>query len=352
MKIAIIGYESGAVGRWDPESCKTGLPGSEECVVYASNELARRGYKVTVYMNPPPTSSWCDSNSNPRWTHVSRYNFDDDHDVAIMWRRFDQQNGRIKANKVYFWPHDSPRPAANMWFPSFDGVFALTKYHRQQFLDNWKNYGRLPYIICGNGVVTTQFTKPMSYKNPYSMGYYSNYSRGLVILIDCWPEIKAAYPEATLDICYGRETWNTMCEQDLKRLISKIEEYAPLGVTEHGKIGHEELAQLMQTTSILAYPCTDYCETFCITVVKAQLAGMIPVTSRIAALNETVHPDAPCVDRVHTSAEKQVYKETLMATLARVDGDTRAERFKYRHFAQQFSWENCIDIWTTMIGPA
>lgn len=348
LKIAIVGYESGAVGQWDPETCKTGLPGSEECVVYASNELARRGYIVTVYMNPPTDSIWCDAASNPRWTHVTQYNLDDDHDIAIMWRRYDQQNGRIKANKVLFWPHDSPRGSGTTWFPSFDGVFALTDYHRRQFISTWPSYTRLPYIICGNGVVPDQFTTPMSYTNPYSIGYYSNYSRGLVILIDLWPEIKKRYPRATLDICYGRETWNTMCERDLQQLITKIEKYKVLGVKECGKIGHEELAQLMQTTSILAYPCTDYAETFCITVVKAQLAGMIPVTSRIAALNETVHPDAPCVPQVHTAEQKQAYKQVLFATLDRITTDTKAEREKYREFALNFSWEHCIDTWVTM----
>ena len=58
MKIAILGYQNNLVAPWDPDTTKTGLPGSEECVVYASMELAKRGHEVIVFMDPPRNSIW------------------------------------------------------------------------------------------------------------------------------------------------------------------------------------------------------------------------------------------------------------------------------------------------------
>ena len=55
--VAIYCYEYGNAywGRWGPSSIEDGgggLGGSEEAVLYLSEELARRGHRVTVYADP------------------------------------------------------------------------------------------------------------------------------------------------------------------------------------------------------------------------------------------------------------------------------------------------------------
>lgn len=361
--IAILGYKSKLVHPWDPSTTKTGLPGSEECVVYASEELARRGYNVHVYMDPPETSKWTLSTSNPRWfpqeqwlnpvedeSHIVMY------DLVLMWRRFDVDAGRKRGKVVFIWLHDSPPQLPPGFrfplFPRFDGICILTEHHRSQFI-NWPGFDNIPYTICGNGFVTEQFNEPINYINPYSIGYYSNYARGLGILLLIWPEIKRAFPEATLDICYGREHWGTMTDQQLAWIISRIEEFKTLGVTEHGKIGHLQLAKIMQSTSVWAYPCSVTSETFCITAVKCQAAGCIPVTTRIAALNETIHPDAPSILQINNMADVTKYKDLLLSTLERIRDENpeklAQERQKYINFAQKFSWSACIDKWIGLL---
>ena len=355
LKIAILGYGSDLVGKWDPFNTTTGLPGSEECAVYASQELANRGYSVTMYMDPPNDSIWKSPFSNPRCLSVDLWNVSENtesYDLVLMWRRFDVETGRRRGKTVFFWPHDSPPDVPQGMklppFPKFDGVCILSEHHRLQF-SSWPLFYQVPYIVCGNGIVPEQFSAPMSFTNPYSIGYFSNYSRGLIILMLIWPDIRKEFPEATLDICYGRETWNTMPPEMLQFVINKIQEYKSMGVTEHGKIGHLELAHVMQHTSVWSYPCIALGETFCITASKCQAAGCIPVTTRIAALNETVHKDAPHLTLINGNQDIPKYKDVLLSTLRRIrdsnPDELVNERRKYIEFGRSFSWSACIDKW-------
>lgn len=365
LNIAIIGYKSDLVGPWDPFDTIGGLPGSEECVVYASQELAKRGHGITIYMNPPNDSIWRSPFSNPRWLSEDTWNISDNkdtYDFVLMWRRFDSDVGRKRSNLVFFWPHDSPHPIQPGHgygdlpnFPNFDGICVLSQHHRKQ-LSVYPGFEKIPYVICGNGIVPEQFSNPISFINPYSIGYFSNYSRGLINLILIWPEIRREFPEATLNICYGRQTWNTMSQQMLQILIDKIEEYKSIGVIEHGKVGHLELANIMQNTSIWSYPCVTNSETYCITAVKCQAAGCIPVTTRIGALDETVHPEAPNIPLIENNQDVLKYRELLLSTLRRIhNGDPeeiRKERLKYIEFGMKHTWERCIDKWLQLYEQA
>lgn len=340
MKIAILGYKTPLVPPWDPSTCNTGLPGSEECVVYAAQELADRGHEVSVYMNTPPDSQY--RIGNPKWLDVEDYLLDNSmFDIVFQWRRYDSV-ARCRGKKVFMWVHDSPGPTVgDCHLPDVDGILVLSQHHLRQFESNWSQLLKLPHAICGNGFIPDQF-QPRSRTNKHSIGYYSNYSRGLIILLSIWPKIHEAYPDATLDICYGRETWGTMPIQLFNWTIERIEEYADKGVRELGCIGHKPLANLMCQTSVWCYPCIDMGETFCITAVKCQAAGMIPITTRIAALNETVHPNAPQIESFAQQSDIDKYLQLVLDTLNRADSE---DRQKYIDYAKQFSWSACIDKW-------
>lgn len=360
MKIAVVGYKNQQVGPWDMTSVSTGLTGSEESVVYASEQLTVMGHTVTIYMNPtpqvrePPTQK---SNElvcpHPRWFDVDYYtdkNNNEQYDLVLMWRRYDVETGRLRGKKVFYWPHDIPRTTKNKYqFPNFDGICILSQYHRKKFMEYFYNFDTIPHQICGNGVVIEHFDKPMSFDNPCSIGYFSNYARGLSILLSIWPEIYKEFPKCTLSICYGRQVWGCISPLELEKMISIMNSLKPMGVVEHGKVGHIKLAAIMQHTSIWAYPCNTDDETFCITAVKCQLAGMIPVTSRIGALNETIHQEAPHIELIKDQNDIRNYKNLLKSTLLRISSskpeDLVKERQKYIQFAKKFSWQACVDKW-------
>lgn len=148
-------------------------------------------------------------------------------------------------------------------------------------------------------------------KKPYSVGYFSSYDRGLECLLNMWPKIKEQVPEATLDIYYG---WNSFDAVHTKnpemmkwkwQMIRKLNDLKDQGVTEYGRVDHKTLAQKMKEIQVWAYP-TEFTEIHCITALKAQRAGCIPVTTKVAALAETVVSGKNVnVDDIYTNEDAQ-----------------------------------------------
>lgn len=123
----------------------------------------------------------------------------------------------------------------------------------------------------------------------HTVGYFSAYYRGLECLLELWPNIRAEVPDAKLEIAYGWQSWVGLEGKDdfYYRMEAKFAELADQGVTVHGRLSHAELQKLMERTKVWAYP-TEFTEVHCITALKAQAAGCIPVVTNVAALDEVV----------------------------------------------------------------
>lgn len=372
-KVAILARQASALGEWDPRMLASGIPGSEEAIIYVANELVKRGYIVTIYANPGESSPWSLPLNNPLYLSESLWGLSESKkvsssnlekkegeggtkdgtstkfDFVIMWRRTDFHVGRKRGNKVLYWPHDILGSSFDT--KGLDGVFFLSKYQMDQHLEVVPALKSVKYVMAGNGIEPSQFKSPNKASNPYSCAYISNYARGLTILLDIWTDIKKAFPKATLNIYYGRQTFGSMGEGELKDILTKLEKLKQFGVTERGKVGHTELATALIRTSILTYPCISNAETYCISVVKAQAAGCIPVCSRIGALNETLHPDSPSVPKIEGGEGKEAYRKILMETMLKVGSDPKGielEREKYMKFGQEKTWSKVVDQWESL----
>jgi len=335
--------------KWDPNSVKKGISGSEEAVIYASEVLAKKGYQVTIYGCPPENSLYSVSNSNPRYINCSEFIKDSGFDILIVWRCQNFNDWTIgKAKYVYYWLHDIGTHDIPFQVPKqTNGVFFLTDYHR-------KTYPQIDtsYCIAGNGIKIDHFVPHWNSKRDlYKCIYASNYSRGLNILLYVWPDIRKAVPKATLDIYYGRETYNTLDKTSLNEMIKLIESYKSLGVTEKGKVGHEELAKAMCQASVWTYPCNNYSETFCITATKAQAAGMIPVCTDLGGLKETVNPLSSFIIKndIKTIAGINEFKNTVISTLMNIE-QHEIKRNLCIDFAKNWTWEHVVDKWLELHG--
>lgn len=328
--VAIFTYVTPLMQPWDPASI--GLPGSEEAVVYLSQKLAELGYQVVVFGSAPQNSPYAHDNANPRYLSALPQK-GEKFDVAISWRG--HANLREFASKVYLWPHD----VLNRYTPDlgYDDIFWLSEWQREQWCSVNPAFAKYKNIY-GNGINPEQFNPVQERSNPYSCIYASNYGRGLEILLDIWPAVKEAYPKATLDIYYGWQHWGQLSPEKEAKLRQQVTQLLPLDVREHGLVSHAELNKAYEKSSIWTYPCI-LPETFCISALRAQFAGCVPVIHEFSALQETVRFGYKCRDPNH-------YCSLLMSAMERAEQITLAERKAAREFIlNQFTWEALALKW-------
>ena len=269
---------------WNPESAKTGIGGSEEAVIYLSKELQKLGWKVKVYGNHGTEAKDYDGVMYvPFW----EWSPSEETDVFIAWRDVSLMDMDIKAKKRYVWLHDTNSAAdfTEDRLKKIDKVIVLSKYHRSL-------YPNLPddkVVLSANGIVPEQFDVEVE-RNSKKCFYSSAPDRGLHCLLQMWPKIREKVPEAELHWAYG---WNTFdlaaaSNPQLQELKGEIQMMlAQDGVKELGRISHEDVAKLMMSSALWLYP-TCFFEVFCITAIKAQAAGAMPITTNVAALDEVV----------------------------------------------------------------
>ncbi len=327
--------------RWDPDILKSGITGSEEAVIYIAEELVRLGYKVFVFGEPPANSPYRRNESNPQFLDIkSPYPFNSKLDIAICWRTPEfGLHLKAVANRIYFWPHDTASPyCTQQQLTAFDGILWISKWQKENWSQVHPCCAKFQSIF-GNGLNPDSFPIRQAEINPYSCIYGSNYARGLEILLNIWPCVKAEFPQATLDIYYGWQHYGLL-SQELESSMRKKAKELP-GVIEHGRVGHEELNAAYSRASLWTYPCIAQ-ETFCITGLRAQFAGAIPVILEGSALSETVLHGYKC-----TRAED--YLPLLLQALHKAPEIRLEERAKMKEFIlEKFTWKKIAGEWETL----
>lgn len=305
----VVFFVGPAFQPWDPTTPeKTGIGGSETAVIEMARELARLGCDVTVYGDCAASAGIYDG---VRYHHHDKFLSPFDCDVLISSRRPDIADANVRAKLKLLWVHDvnvGP-PTADMerWLLWFDRVLCLSEWHKGFFLSCYPTLHPDRVLVTRNGIDPARFDARQSGDLRLAMGeqvrktgnrlvYSSSPNRGLDLLLALMPEIRKHVPDAHLDIFYGFEAWETFARmrgdraeldaiEGFKRMISDAERagYA----TFHGRVPQSKLARAFMEAKVWAYP-TSFLETSCITAMEAQAAGCIPVTSKIAALPETV----------------------------------------------------------------
>lgn len=280
----IIFYCGNSLEAWSPKSEKTGIGGSEEATINVARELVKLGNEVTVFNRCEDDEGEYDGVTYENYEYYDNQECD----ILIYWRvpAYIEKYRRGKAKKVYLWLHDvTPEHEVLPVKLFLDGIFVLSKYHAS-FLPHLKEL----LIVTQNGVNLSKFDQKV-WRNPYKIVYGSSYDRGLKDLLEMWQEIKLAVPEAELSVFYG---WNNMDKaikagnKDIEEFKEYIEELMQQqGVKHLGRINHQEVAKEFLSAGVWAYPSW-FPEISCITAMKAQIGGAVPVITPTAALQETV----------------------------------------------------------------
>lgn len=278
----------GPLGNWGPKGLEKGIGGSEEAVIRISRELSDLGYKVTVYGTPGEEAGM---DGKVEYKHYWEFSRKDTFDIFISWRNPELFDEPVKARKSYLWLHDvmDKEEFIEERINNLTKVIFVSQYHR----DLYPFIPEEKCLVSGNGITPEDFIEADGKyeRDPHKIVYMSSHVRGLELIYKVWPKVKKAVPDATLDIFYGWASYVAVNKNNPERMQWKenmqMQEQKLEGVTDHGKIGQGQIVEEIFKAGVWAYPCP-FPEVYCITAVKAQAGGAVPVSSNFAALDETV----------------------------------------------------------------
>lgn len=332
---------------WSPKSLTREneaefVGGSEEAVIYASQALSKQGWKVTVYADPGVEAG---KHNGVTWSPYFQFNNLDEFNILIGWRAIGFFDQELKAKKKYVWCHDvlnqldhTPERLGRI-----EKIFVLSQAHR----DTIPTVPDDKVFITSNGY-HEHFPKLEPKNDPHKLIWSSSYDRGLEQLLNLWPEVKKAVPEAELHIFYGWKLFKKFYGDNPERMqwLEKIEaKMNQEGITHHGRVSQPELEKWYKKCGIWAYP-TDFYEINCISAIKAQLWGAVPVCMNHAALKETVQHGKKIEGDIYDYEIRKIYQEALIEAL-KDETWQKEQREKMMPWAREtYSWEKVTEKWS------
>lgn len=176
--------------------------------------------------------------------------------------------------------------------------------------------------------------------------YTSSPDRGLDILLYLWPDIRQAYPDATLDVYYGFDLFLKVASGNPERMAwykSVMTLLKQPGITHHGRVGKEELLEAEKNAGILAFP-TYFQEIFCINAVEAQSVGVVPVCIDLAALHETAKEGILVKGDIRDVKVQQEYLKQLLDLMGDKERWQKLSN-KCKKFTNKYHWNTISDKW-------
>uniref|UniRef100_A0A6C0HF63 Glycosyltransferase 2-like domain-containing protein n=1 Tax=viral metagenome TaxID=1070528 RepID=A0A6C0HF63_9ZZZZ len=178
--------------------------------------------------------------------------------------------------------------------PKLKNIFCLSEWHVDHFLQTFPQFKQITkpfhYGIDFTNFIVNESSKDEK-KVKRSFIYSSFPNRGLLTILNMWPEIIQRYPDATLNIfCDLDNNWvNTFYPQEveqIKMLLGTIFKNSK-SIKNHGWVDKKTLAKYWKTTDIWFYPCK-FKETFCLTALEAAATKTYVISNDLAALQNTV----------------------------------------------------------------
>lgn len=119
------------VQKWDGNSLKDGIGGSETAVIRLSEELVKKGYRVVVYGDPEREITV----NGVEYVPFYKFNQKDNFNIFIQWRH-NMLAGKVSAKKFIVDLHDVSHSSTHEdKISHIDKIFVKSKYHRENIRD-------------------------------------------------------------------------------------------------------------------------------------------------------------------------------------------------------------------------
>ena len=234
----------------------------------------------------------------------------------------------------YLWAHDDAQQplldglreaeVARSIYSRLDAVLLVSNYQ----MNRWVEELHLPpdkACRFQNGVPTEAFsvTEESVLKRPRRAFYASVPDRGLEQLLQMWPLVQNAVPDAELWLFSSYALYNSQDNEDMQALLAHADTLK--NVQRFQPVPHPELYRKIQQCRVLAYPTT-FRETSCLVAMEAMAAGCAVVSTATGALPETAwrnplvalsegYLDAWAMELVRVLVDDQHYRELAVQNL-------------------------------------
>lgn len=359
----ILFYAGYCNPHWNYTQMKQGaLGGSEKAVAHLSKELGAQECTVYVAGNvlaeflPDVNVTYVPLNDLPELLSNTTFH-------AVICSRYisflEIYGAACSFCKFYIWAHDtrllpygcdlSDGAIIEKWAEYIDGCVCQTPWHANQFEALYPAL-KSKIRVINNGIDLELFpdtSNPSNTSNPIQPKrserfiYTSRTERGLSRILDLWPDIVAALPNATFGIS-NYEAFPCNDEQThIQARIASLNREFPNNRIEHlGRLNPAQLYAEMSTAEYWLYP-TNWAETSCITAMEMLMSGVICLYYPVAGLTDTM---GGCGIQIAHGSEIQ----TLIDT-AHDEGAKEALRKQGRAYAESCSWKTRANAWHQLV---
>jgi predicted O-methyltransferase YrrM len=340
----------GGFSEWTGRDILTkGMGGSETFVVEIARYVQKSGkYNVYVFCKTSLEDNFEDVIYKPL---KEMFEFMNNNRVRhCMISRFSEYIPYIYESHVenlYFILHDIS-PSGNV-IPinknKLRNVFCLTEWHVEYFLSFFPDFKDItkPFYY---GIDIESFERVNNSEIiPYKFIYSSFPNRGLLELLEMWPEIYNKYPSSSLHLHTDIEgVWvNSVEKEKMDKIKNILREYNfrenGLNIIYHGWTNKKDLYESWSSSDVWFYPC-NFAETFCLTALEAAVSKTLCISSNLAALKNTVGDRGILIDGDTSSLE---WKESALYRLFSVLENKKLKddliEKNYNWVIKQ-SWEN------------
>lgn len=184
-------------------------------------------------------------------------------------------------------------------------------------------------------------------RDPKTVIYGSSYDRGLEHLLKMWPDVIKEVPDAKLRIFYGWDLFdkvygNNPERQSWKDKMNKLMEHP--SITHLGRISHEACEKEHKNAGVWAYP-THFGEISCITAMRAQALGSVPVVINYAALEETVQHGVKVEGDIYEPEVKEKFTKELIKLLKSEKRQKQIREKMMPWAKKKFAWSQVAKQW-------
>jgi len=351
-KNRVVIYCGDSYEKWDHRNADAqGIGGSEEAVIHLSRALAAKGWVVDVYGNVESESTV----DGVRWRYWHTYDPEGDPgDIFVAWRLPEYLDFIPLVNtktRLFLWCHDVQLES---WWNAerlkrVEKVILLSEAHRETC--PWIPLEKITF--SRNGIIPERHAmeKP---RDLMKCVYLSSPDRGLETILEEWPKIKAEVPQAKLDVYYGfTKNFDELSRGNASQRAYKAKMMKLLqqpGIRYLGRRPQTEIEEAVTSSNLFLYPCRFF-EISCISAMRAQAGGAIPVTIQTAALKETVQHGVRIEGDWNDPEVMTKWRESVIDLLQHPE-KTEAIREPMRRWAlENFSWDAVSDQWDAMFKP-